>query len=149
MQDDAGKRYIITATKAVTYSDMETYIRVTPISMIEMNQEGTADASTFAMSTNDLTYLFYAYDNKIACISTVTGRILSVYDQFPAGQQVDYIEFDRTGNTRRMWVGVSNGSGNEESGSIYFLQMASDGSLTEEAHFENVCGKVVDFEYKP
>ena len=151
MQDDAGKRYIITATKAITYSDdyMETYIRVTPISMIEMNQEGTADASTFAMSTNDLTYLFYAYDNKIACISTVTGRILSVYDQFPAGQQVDYIEFDRTGDSRRMWVGVSDGSGNEESGSIYFLQMASDGSLTEEAHFENVCGKVVDFEYKP
>lgn len=151
MQDDAGMRYVITATKTVTYSDdyTETYIRVNPLEMIEMNQEGSAEASTFAMSTNDLTYLFYAYGNKIACISTVTGRILSVYDQFPAGQQVDYIEFDRTGDTRRMWVGVSDGSGNEESGSIYFLQMASDGSLTEEAHFENVCGKVVDFEYKP
>lgn len=58
------------------------------------------------------------------------------------------MEFDRTENTDRLWVGVSDGSGTAESGSIYFLKMASDGSLTEEVHFENVCGKVVDFEYK-
>lgn len=151
MQDDAGKRYVISATKVLGFDfiTFTTTIQVNPLGMVEMNQEGSAEASTFAMSTNDLTYLFYAYDNKIACMSTVTGRVMHVYDKFPAGQQVDYIEFDRTGDSRRMWVGVSDGSGNEESGSIYFLQMASDGSLTEEAHFENVCGKVVDFEYKP
>ena len=150
MEDEAGQRYMISATKAVTYNDdyTETYIRVTPISMLPMEGEGTADASAFAMSTRDLGFLYYAYGNKIACISTVTGNILSVYEGFAAGQQVDYIEFDRTENTDRLWVGVSDGSGAAESGSIYFLKMASDGSLTEEVHFENVCGKVVDFEYK-
>ena len=141
MEDEAGQRYMISATKAVTYN-------VTPISMLPMEGEGTADASAFAMSTRDLGFLYYAYGNKIACISTVTGNILSVYEGFAAGQQVDYIEFDRTENTDRLWVGVSDGSGAAESGSIYFLKMASDGSLTEEVHFENVCGKVVDFEYK-
>lgn len=151
MEDDAGARYMITATKTLTYSDdySETYIRVTPISMLPMDKEGCAEASTFAMSTRDLGFLYYAYGNKIACISTVTGNVLAVYEGFEAGQQVDYIEFDRTGNTDRLWVGISDGSGAAESGSIYFLKMASDGSLTEEAHFENVCGKVVDFEYKP
>ncbi len=151
MEDEAGQRYMISATKAVTYSDdySETYIRVTPISMLPMDKEGCAEASTFAMSTRDMGFLYYAYGNKIACISTVTGNILAVYDGFGAGKQVDYIEFDRTENTDRLWVGVSDGSGTAESGSIYFLKMASDGSLTEETHFENVCGKVVDFEYKP
>lgn len=151
MEDEAGQRYMISATKAVTYSAdyWGTYIRVTPISMLPMEGEGTAEASAFAMSTRDLGFLYYAYGNKIACISTVTGNILSVYEEFAAGQQVDYIEFDRTENTDRLWVGVSDGSGAAESGSIYFLKMASDGSLTEEVHFENVCGKVVDFEYKP
>lgn len=150
MEDDAGKRYMITATKTVTYSDdySETYIRVNPISMLPMDKEGCAEASTFAMSTRDMGFLYYAYGNKIACISTVTGNILAVYDGFGAGKQVDYMEFDRTENTDRLWVGVSDGSGTAESGSIYFLKMASDGSLTEEVHFENVCGKVVDFEYK-
>lgn len=150
MEDNVGQRYMISATKTVTYSEdyTETYIRVTPISMLPMEGEGTADASAFAMSTRDLGFLYYAYGNKIACISTVTGNILSVYEGFAAGQQVDYIEFDRTENTDRLWVGVSDGSGAAESGSIYFLKMASDGSLTEEVHFENVCGKVVDFEYK-
>lgn len=47
-----------------------------------------------------------------------------------------------------MWVGVSDGSGAKNSGSIVVLEMSTDGSLKEVARYKNVCGKVVDFEYK-
>lgn len=77
------------------------------------------------------------------------GSVIAEFDGFASGEQVDYMEFDRTENPTRLYVGVSDGSGNAKSGSIYYLQMKSDGSLEKEAYFEKVCGKVVDFEYKP
>ena len=58
------------------------------------------------------------------------------------------IECDQVGNTNQMWVGVSDGSGAKNSGSIVVLEMSTDGSLKEVARYKNVCGKVVDFEYK-
>lgn len=48
----------------------------------------------------------------------------------------------------RCGVGVSDGSGAKNSGSIVVLEMSTDGSLKEVARYKNVCGKVVDFEYK-
>ena len=64
-------------------------------------------------------------------------------------QPIDRIEFNEADNPELLYVAVSDGSETTDSGSIYFFEMASDGSLTEKARFENVCGKVVDFEYKP
>jgi len=78
------------------------------------------------------------------------GSVIAEFDGFAPGEQVDYMEFDRTEeNPNRLYVGVSDGSGTAKSGSIYYLRMNSDGSLEKEAYFKNVCGKVVDFEYKP
>ena len=64
-------------------------------------------------------------------------------------QNIDRIEFNDADNPELLYVAVSDGSETTDSGSIYFFEMASNGALTEKAHFENVCGKVVDFEYKP
>ena len=61
---------------------------------------------------------------------------------------VDYIECDQVGNINQMWVGISDGSGTAKSGSIVVLEMSTDGSLKEVTRYKNVCGKVVDFEYK-
>ena len=82
-------------------------------------------------------------------MSSVTGEILATYEGIPDGLQIDYMEFDRTEDAGRLWVGVSDGSGAANSGSIYFLKTTDGITLTEEIRFENVCGKVVDFDYKP
>lgn len=55
---------------------------------------------------------------------------------------------DQVGNTIRCGIGISDGSGTAKSGSIVVLEMSTDGSLKEVTRYKNVCGKVVDFEYK-
>ena len=150
MEDGGGLRYLVTATG--TYSmDMTTFevvVLVSPGMKLPMDGEA-AEASAFAISTVDSRNLFYAYGNKIACMSSVTGEILATYEGIPNGLQIDYMEFDRTEDAGRLWVGVSDGSGAANSGSIYFLKTTDGITLTEEIRFENVCGKVVDFDYKP
>ena len=112
-----------------------------------MNQTDIGEATCFAVSSKDIDFLYYGYQNKIVCMSTVTGNVLATYDGFEEGNKIDYIEFDRSENPNRLYVGVSNGSGKAKSGSIYYLRMSSNGSLEEENHFNNICGRVVDFEY--
>lgn len=145
MEADDGSRFMIAAQKSITYSAdySETYIRVIPIRKLDLTQTGTANATCFAVSSKDIDFLYYAYDNKIVCVSMITGNVLS---EFTTKEPVDYMEFDRSDSPERLYVGVSDGSGAADSGSIYYLKMNSDGSLEEEEYFEHVCGKVVDFE---
>ena len=150
MEDADGHRFVIAAQKRVEYDDesYDSYIRVIPIRKVDLNQAGIAGATCFAVSSKDVDFLYYGYQDKVVCVSTVTGNVLATYDGFEDGCTIDYIEFDRSENPDRLYVGVSDGSGKAKSGSIYYLKMNSNGSLEEENHFSNVCGKVVDFEYK-
>ena len=43
---------------------------------------------------------------------------------------------------------LSDGSATAKSGTVVVLTMSTDGSLTESRRYENICGQVVDFEYK-
>lgn len=148
MEDDNGIRYMISALEIATY-DPDTYddiIQINARVKLEMTQQGATEATCFAISSKDPDFLYYAYGNTIVCVGMATGNVLAEYT---LPQNVDYMEFNNVDNPERLYVAVSDGSETTDSGSIYFLKMASDGTLTEDTHFDNVCGKVVDFEYKP
>ena len=151
MDGDDGERFVIAVNKREDweYPNIKYFYRVIPLRKLVIDHPGFADATTFAVSSTEIDYLYYAAGNKIVCVGMQGGSVIAEFDGFASGEQVDYMEFDRTENPTRLYVGVSDGSGNAKSGSIYYLQMKSDGSLEKEAYFEKVCGKVVDFEYKP
>lgn len=151
MEDDNGKRYMISGKEVYDY-DRETYediIQIVAEKKIEMNYTGATKATCFAISSKEPDFLYYAYGNKIKCVSMITGNELSEYTM---EQPVDYMEFDKSENPDRLYVAVSDGSGTAGSGSIYYLQMnpLGGGALlpVESCEFKNVCGKVVDFECK-
>lgn len=151
MDGDDGERYVIAVNKTTDYNDdySEKYLLVIPQRKVVIDQPGFAEAKTFAVSSQEIDYLYYAAGNKIVCVGMQGGSVITEFDGFAAGEQVDYMEFDRVENPTRLYVGVSDGSGAAKSGSIYYLRMNSDGTLEVEEYFEHVCGKVVDFEYKP
>ena len=151
MVDDNGKRYMISG-KEIDDWDRVTYeniIQIVAEKKLEMNYTGAAEATCFAISTKEPDFLYYAYGNKIKCVSMLTGNELSEYTMV---QPVDYMEFDKSENPDRLYVAVSDGSGTTGSGSIYYLQMNPQGGgallPVKGGEFKNVCGKVVDFEYK-
>lgn len=146
MEEANGSRYAIMAQKKVEWSDdyEEKYIQVIPL----RRQPLTGSATCYAVSAKENNFLYCASGNRITCIGMETGNALAEYT-ITGGGTIDYMEFDRAENPERLYVGVSDGSGSAQSGSIYYLNMNSDGSLEKEAYFEKVCGKVVDFEYKP
>ena len=58
------------------------------------------------------------------------------------------MEFDTDSSPLTLYVGISNGLGSADSGSVYFLEKSVDGTLSEIKHFDGVCGRVVDFQKK-
>ena len=149
MVDDEGKRYMISGLQTAEYDlDLSGFQpMINAQRKLEMTQEGAAEATCFAISSKDPDFLYYAFGNQIACVSMLNGMELG--KRIVLDQPIDRIEFNEADNPELLYVAVSDGSETTGSGSIYFFEMASDGSLTEKACFENVCGKVVDFEYKP
>lgn len=148
MVDDMGKRYMISGLQTAEYDlDLSGYQPIINAQRkLEMTQEGANEAISFTISSKDPDFLYYAYENQIVCVSMLNGMELS---RITLDQTIDRIEFNEADNPELLYVAVSDGSETTDSGSIYFFEMASNGTLTEKAYFENVCGKVVDFEYKP
>ena len=123
----------------------ESFYRLLPTHKQALTQEGATQAVTFAIGINEPNFLYYAYGNKIVCVSANTGNVITTYTM---PQNVDYMEFNYYDNPEQLYVAVSDGSGNSKSGSVYVLEAASDGTLSEVKNYKNICGKVVDFEYK-
>lgn len=148
MVDETGKRYMISGLQTAEYDlDLSGFQpMINAQRKLEMTQGGAAEAVSFTISSKDPDFLYYAYDNQIVCVSMLNGMELG---RTTLDQNIDRIEFNDADNPELLYVAVSDGSETTDSGSIYFFEMASNGALTEKAHFENVCGKVVDFEYKP
>lgn len=148
MVDDMGKRYMISGLQTAEYDlDLSGYQPIINAQRkLEMTQEGANEAISFTISSKDPDFLYYAYENQIVCVSMLNGMELS---RVTLDQTIDRIEFNEADNPELLYVAVSDGSETTDSGSIYFFEMASNGTLTEKAYFENVCGKVIDFEYKP
>lgn len=148
MVDDMGKRYMISGLQTAEYDlDLAGYQPIINAQRkLEMTQEGANEAISYTISSKDPDFLYYAYENQIVCVSMLNGMELS---RITLDQTIDRIEFNEADNPELLYVAVSDGSETTDSGSIYFFEMASNGTLTEKAYFENVCGKVIDFEYKP
>ena len=148
MVDETGKRYMISGLQTAEYDlDLSGFQpMINAQRKLEMTQGGAAEAVSFTISSKDPDFLYYAYDNQIVCVSMLNGMELG---RTTLDQNIDRIEFNDADNPELLYVAVSDGSETTDSGSIYFFEMASNGTLTEKAHFENVCGKVIDFEYKP
>ncbi len=142
MVDDLGEHYMLSFEVG---KDKDDNPQFSPKKKIKLSHPGGKEAHTFTTSQK-ANFLYYGYAGKIASVSFDTGNLLMEYEV--GGGNVDYIECDQVGNTNQMWVGVSDGSGAKNSGSIVVLEMSTDGSLKEVARYKNVCGKVVDFEYK-
>lgn len=142
MEDNAGERYMLSFELS---ADKDGNPVLTPQKKFQLSFAGARQAQTFTTSQK-ANFLYYGYDNKIACVSFSTGNLLNVYEV--QGGNVDYIECDQKGNINQMWVGISDGTGAKNSGTIVVLEMSTDGSLKEVARYKNVCGRVVDFEYK-
>ena len=140
MEAEGGQRYLM--------SFMAMSNNITPSSKIPLTVEGGDQAQFFTVSDMMPSYVYYAVGNRIFCVSFTTGNKMSDYDDFPAGSVVDFIKCDRVNNVDEMWVGISDGSGRANSGSVYVLKVQTDGSLTEVWHKSNICGQVVDFDYK-
>lgn len=144
MRDASGKCYLLWGIKGSDF-DMETYDSwnfIVPSGKREITGD-MANAKVFAISSVDANYLYYAVGNKITCVSVITGNVISEFTV--DGGNVDCMEFDVTDNSK-MYVGASNGSKSANSGSVYILQMASNGQLTVQRSYKNICGKIVDFE---
>ena len=141
MEDDNGERYALSFT--VGGSNAGYFV---PQKKFHLTYEGVGEAHTFTTSQS-ANLLYYSYGNKIACVSFSTGNLLGAPYEVEGGN-IDYIECDQKGNTNQMWVGISDGSKAKNSGSILVLEMGTDGSLKEVARYDNICGKVVDFDYK-
>ena len=148
MVDETGKRYMISGLQTAEYDlDLSGYQpMINAQRKLEMTQGGAAEAVSFTISSKDPDFLYYAYDNQIVCVSMLNGMELG---RTTLDQNIDRIEFNDADNPELLYVAVSDGSETTDSGSIYFFEMASNGTLTEQARFEHVCGKVIDFEYKP
>ncbi len=148
MQDENNLRFVISGKKA-NERDPNTYkkqYKVKPTSKIVLNHEGADKANCFTISSNEPDFLYYAYDNKIVCVSCITGNTLATYTV--EGGNIDHMEFDYDESPNLLYVGVSNGSGAAKSGSVYYLERQSGGGLKKVAHYQNICGKVVDFQFK-
>ena len=143
MEDDSGARYTISFQLA---KDEDNNAMMQPQYKYEITAEGIDEATSFTTSQS-ANFLYYSTGNKIVCVSFSTNNQMNVYE-FPEGQQVDYIECDQKGNANELWVGLSDGSATAKSGTVVVLTMSTDGSLTESRRYENICGQVVDFEYK-
>lgn len=144
MQDADGQRYLLHGIKAYT-TDFETYdswYYITPRGKLPLTGDA-ARATGYAMSSKDVNYLYCACGNRIICVSILTGNIIS--ELTLDGGDVDRIEFDQN-DPGRMFVGVSDGSRRAKSGSVYYLTVGSNGQLSVEKKFENICGRVVDFQ---
>ena len=143
MEDDSGARYTISFQLT---TDEDGNAMMQPQYKYEITAEGIDEATSFTTSQG-ANFLYYSTGNKIVCVSFSTNNQMNVYE-FPEGQQVDYIECDQKGNVNELWVGLSDGSATAKSGTVVVLTMSTDGSLTESRRYENICGQVVDFEYK-
>ena len=144
MKDTDGSRYLLWGIKGDDY-DPETWdswYYLVPSGKRQITGE-MASASVFAVSSLDPNYLYYAVGNKITCVSVITGNVISEFTI--DGGTVDCMEFDPADNTK-MYVGASNGSKSANSGSVYVLQMNTNGQLSLQKSYKNICGKVVDFE---
>lgn len=144
MQDNSGKRYLYWGIKGDDYDPQtwDSWYYIIPSGKRELTGDITK-TDIFAISSQDVNYLYYAYGNKITCVSVITGNVISEFTV--EGGNIDRMEFDVADNTK-MYVGVSNGSKSAKSGSVYVLQMAANGQLTLQKSYKNICGKVVDFE---
>ena len=146
MEDSTGKRFFIMAEKLSGFDEnWNRYYQVVPMGKLELNQEGINSTKTFTISSSDPNFLYYANGNKIHCVSGNTGNIISTYT---LPQNIDYMEFDTDSSPLTLYVGISNGLGSADSGSVYFLEKSVDGTLSEIKHFDGVCGRVVDFQKK-
>ena len=143
MEDDSGARYTISF---LLTTDEDGNAMIQPQYKYEITAEGIDEATSFTTSQS-ANFLYYSTGNKIVCVSFSTNNQMNVYE-FPEGQRVDYIECDQKGNANELWVGLSDGSATAKSGTVVVLTMSTDGSLTESRRYENICGQVVDFEYK-
>ena len=90
MEDDAGERWMLSFTS----SKVDNQVVFTPLAKLQLTYEGAREAHTFTTAQN-ANFLYYGYDNKIACVSFSTGNLLNVYEM--EGGNVDYIECDQVG----------------------------------------------------
>ena len=144
MRDTEGKVYILYGLKQDDF-DLETYdswTYIVPLGKMRLSDEAS-NATCYDMSSVDANFLYYATGNTIVGISILTGNILSKITL--DGGKVDHMEFDPNDQSR-MYVGVSNGSGKANSGTVYYLKMTTNGQLSIEKKFEGICGKTVDFQ---
>lgn len=139
MEAEGGQRYLL--------SFMAMRNNITPFTKIPLTTVGAGEAEFFTVPAM-ATYVYYAVDNRIIGVSFSSGNKMCEYSDFPQGTVVDFIKCDLINNTDEMWVGVSDGSGKADSGSVYILKMNTDGTLSEVRHWNNICGQVVDFGYK-
>ncbi len=139
MEDEEGERYLL-SFQAIPGPDFM------PLHKFHITSEGIKEARAFTTPQGGQ-FLYYAYSNKIVCVSFSSGMVVTTYE-FADGQQVDYVECDQKNNINHLWVGVSDGSKAKQSGSIVIMDMSTDGSLKEVTRYKNVCGQIVDFEYK-
>ncbi|MCI5710988.1 MAG: PKD-like family lipoprotein [Prevotella sp.] len=147
MKDGDGNVYGISGQKDVTWGEnYEEYVKLIPTGKVQFDKEGTDNATCYALSSQDINFMYCAVGNKIVCISMKTGNVISTYTM-PEGT-IDHMEFDDTDSPDILYVGTSDGSKSAKSGSVYYLQMQSDGTLSLQKSFKNICGKVVDFVYK-
>lgn len=144
MQDNSGKRYLLWGMKNryLDFSTFSIYYYLQPSGKREITGD-MAKTDVFAFSSLDVNYLYYGYGNKITCVSVITGNVIS--ETTVDGGNIDYMEFDPADNTK-LYVGASDGSGRANSGSVYVMQMATNGQLSVQKSFKNICGKIVDFE---
>ena len=144
MKDDGGKVYVLYGMKQTKY-DYDTSSRwyyIVPSGKLQLTSDAM-QATCYAMSSVDVNFLYYATGNTIVGISILTGNIISKMTL--EGGNIDRMEFDPN-DPSRMYVGVSDGSCKPKSGTVYYLNMATNGQLSIEKKFDGICGKVVDFQ---
>jgi len=86
--------------------------------------------------------LFYSYSNKLYTYDLLAKQLLYTYS-FEEGSTVNHFEVNS--DDKKIYVGISDDTMAEKSGSVYIIKLDSDGELLEtiESH-EKKFGKIVD-----
>lgn len=128
--------------------DMTNKAAITPMKKIAIPSSfKIREAKTFAGNALQ-DYIYFAVGSKVYVYDCILTQEREIYD-FGAGKVVDNIRWhEAVLSTRIMHVCTSTAGSTGRTGSIYEMNVATNGALSIKSSYENICGKVVSTHWK-
>ncbi len=128
--------------------DMTNKAAITPLKKIAIPASfKIREAKTFTGNALQ-DYIYFAVGSKVYVYDCILTQEREIYD-FGTGKIVDNIRWhEAVLSSRIMHVCTSTSGSSGRTGSIYEMNVATDGALSIKNSYENICGKVVSTHWK-